>query len=304
MKILITGGTGLIGRELIKLIMTHHLVVLTRNIYQARQKLAHISNSNLNFIRSLDELSTLDDFDAVINLAGEPIADKRWTKQQKKRICDSRWSITQQLVSLIQASSNPPRVFISGSAVGYYGDHQASRFDERVEVHSERFSHYVCANWEKIALNAKSDNTRVILLRTGVVLSMDGGAMKKMLLPYQLGLGGPIGNGKQLLPWIHMVDMARAIVYLLECEYAHGAFNITAPNPVSNKEFSKTLAHTLGRPRLLFTPKWLIKLLMGESSELLLDSLGAKPRRLIDAGFQFHFSRIEPALSNLLHHHH
>lgn len=301
MKILITGGTGLIGKELAKLIMTHELVVLTRNPYRARQQLSYINHDKLKFIQTLDGLNDLNSYDAVINLAGEPIADKRWTKKQKQVICDSRWTITQKLTNLIKQSQTPPKVFISGSAVGYYGNHSVGTFNELNDLHNDRFSHYVCANWEKIALSAQSDNTRVVILRTGVVLSTHGGALTKMLLPYKLGLGGTIGNGKQYLPWIHMVDMVRAIVYLLESPQAHGAFNLTAPHPTTNKEFSRTLARCLSRPHLLFTPKWLIKLLMGESSELLLDSLGAKPKRLHDLGFQFHFTRIEPALRNLLH---
>lgn len=304
MKILITGGTGLIGKELLKLIMTHHLVVLTRNVDEAEQQLSHIHSGKLRFIQSLEQFTTLDEFDAVINLAGEPIADKRWSKRQKRRICDSRWAITQQITTLIQASEHPPHTFISGSAVGYYGDHQNDIIDETVEVHSNGFSHYVCSNWEKIALRAQSDKTRVCLLRTGVVLSSEGGALKKMLLPYQLGLGGPIGRGRQYFPWIHMIDMVRAIVYLLEHGRASGPFNMAAPHPVTNKVFSQCLARTLKRPHILFTPAFAIKLAMGESSELLLDSLRAKPKKLSDLGFQFHFCRIEPALKHLIHHTH
>ncbi|MGO1295964.1 MAG: TIGR01777 family oxidoreductase [Vibrio sp.] len=301
MKILITGGTGLIGKELLKLIMTHHLVVLTRDPVAAQHQLSHIHSGNLSFIQSLNDFTSLDEFDAVINLAGEPIADKRWSKQQKRRICDSRWAITQQIVALIQASEHPPHTLISGSAVGYYGDHKNNVIDETVEVHSNGFSHYVCSNWEKIALGAQSDKTRVCLLRTGVVLSTEGGALKKMLLPYQLGLGGPIGRGRQYFPWIHMIDMVQGIVYLLEHSSASGPFNLSAPHPVTNKEFSKCLAQTLKRPHILFTPTSAIKLVMGQSSELLLDSLRAKPKKLCDLGFQFHFPRLEPALKHLIH---
>ena len=302
MKILLTGGTGFIGRELLKLLTTHEVVLLTRSSEHAKQLLTHVDLGNLTYIETLDAFHDLNDFDAVINLAGEPIADKRWSKPQKQKICDSRWKLTEQLVALIHASTTPPATLISGSAVGYYGDQQAHPFDESLHVQSEAFPHQVCARWEAIANRARSDNTRVCILRTGVVLGCDGGALAKMLLPYNLGVGGPIGRGNQYMPWIHKLDMVRAIVYLLETEHAQGEFNLCAPHPVTNKHFSRTLARSLKRPHLLFTPKWSIRLLMGESSVLLFDSIRAKPKKLTELGFRFSYSRIEPALKNLLQH--
>ncbi|WP_165310604.1 TIGR01777 family oxidoreductase [Vibrio ziniensis] len=304
MKILITGGTGFIGRELLKLLMTEQITVLTRNTENAKHQLNHIHSGNLNFINSLNDLQDLNHFDAVINLAGEPIANKRWSKKQKSHICRSRWNITEQLVSLIHASTKPPEVFISGSAVGYYGDQQSHPFDESLHVHHESFSHQVCNTWEQIALRAQSDRTRVCLLRTGVVLSPKGGALQKMLPPYKLGVGGPIGSGQQYIPWIHMTDMVHAIMFLLSTEHAQGPFNLCAPHPATNAVFSQNLASAIRRPHILFTPKWAIKLLMGEAAELLLDSMRAKPKKLTELGFQFQFSHIEPALKNLLQHTH
>ncbi|MDF5607523.1 DUF1731 domain-containing protein, partial [Vibrio parahaemolyticus] len=163
------------------------------------------------------------------------------------------------------------------------------------------FPHEVCAKWEQIAKRAESEQTRVCLLRTGVVLGLNGGALAKMLLPYKLGVGGPLGNGNQYMPWIHILDMDRAILYLLEKPHAHGAFNMCAPHPVTNRIFSGTLAKTLKRPHILFTPKWAMELLMGESSCLLFDSMRAKPKKLTELGFKFSYSRIEPALKHLLH---
>ncbi|WP_428772087.1 TIGR01777 family oxidoreductase [Vibrio sp.] len=302
MKILITGGTGLIGRELIKHLATHKLVLLTRNPTRAKQLVNHADLGNISYIDSLDGFHDLNDFDAVINLAGEPIADKRWTSKQKKIICDSRWKLTEKIVELIHASTKPPAVFISGSAVGYYGDQQEHRFDESLQVHHHGFPHQVCATWEQIAKRARSDDTRVCLLRTGVVLAPNGGALSKMLPPYKLGLGGPIGDGNQYFPWIHILDMVRGILYLLETPHAHGEFNFCAPHPVTNKHFSQMLAKILHRPHILFTPKWVIKLLMGEASVLLFDSIRAKPKRLTELGFQFSYSRVEPALNNILQH--
>lgn len=303
MKILITGATGLIGRELIKHLMTHDLVILTRDPHQAKQRLVHVNSQSLSFINDLTQLQDLNHFDAIINLAGEPIAEKRWTAKQKQRICQSRWDITERLVELVHASTHPPAIFLSGSAIGYYGDQQSHPFDESRQVHSSRFPHHICAVWEQIAMKAQSEKTRVCLLRTGIVLSTEGGALKKMLLPYRYGLGGSIGLGEQYMPWIHICDMVRAIVYLLETEHAYGVFNLCAPHPIKNSTFSRCLASTLKRPHLLRIPQWSIRLLMGEASELLCDSIRAKPKKLTELGFQFNYSRIESALKQLLHHH-
>lgn len=302
MKILLTGGTGFIGTELIKCFRTDKIVLLTRNPQHAQQKLHHASTGNISYIKTLDELNDLNDFDVVINLAGEAIADKRWSQSQKEIICNSRWKLTEKIVELIHASAEPPNLFISGSAVGYYGDQQEHPFDESLHVHQVGFPHQVCSHWEQIAKRAQSEMTRVCLIRTGIVLGKNGGALSKMLLPYKLGLGGPIGKGHQYMPWIHMLDMIRGIVYLVDTPHAHGEFNFCAPHPVTNKVFSQSLAKTLKRPHLLFTPKWLIKFIMGESSCLLFDSIRAKPKKLTELGFIFSYSRIEPALKNLLQH--
>ncbi|PKF78265.1 TIGR01777 family protein [Vibrio sp. vnigr-6D03] len=302
MKVLLTGGTGFIGKELVKHLAGHQLVVLTRNIEKAREILTHADFGNIEYIADFDSFSDLNDFDAVINLAGEPIADKRWSDTQKQKICDSRWDITKQVVSLVHASTQPPSVFISGSAVGYYGDQQSHPFDENLHVHQEQFAHQVCSKWETIAKRAESDRTRVCLLRTGIVLGTNGGALEKMILPYRMGLGGPIGSGKQYMPWIHLQDMVRAIMYLLETDYARGVFNLCAPHPVQNQLFSKTLAKVLNRPHILFTPKWVIQLALGEASSLLFDSIRAKPKHLTELGFIFTYSRLEPALKNILQH--
>ncbi len=301
MKILLTGGTGFIGSELLKLLTTHQVVLLTRSPEKAKLHLNHTDVGNIEYLDSLDKLADLNHIDAIINLAGEPIADKRWTKKQKDKICKSRWQITESIVELIHASTKPPAVFLSGSAVGYYGDQQEHPFDECLHVNSAEFPHIVCQRWEHIAKRAESENTRVCLMRTGVVLGTNGGALAKMLLPYKLGLGGPLGSGNQYMPWIHILDMVRAIICLLNTNHAHGVFNLCAPHPVTNQLFSQTLAKTLKRPHILFTPKWLMETLMGESSCLLFDSIRAKPKKLTELDFQFTYSRVEPALKHLLH---
>ena len=300
MKILLTGGTGFIGSELMKLLTTHQVLLLTRNPAQAKQRLQHADVGNIQYLDSLNSLEDLNDIDAVINLAGEPIADKRWTKQQKELICSSRWKITERIVELIHASTKPPSVFISGSAVGYYGDQQAHPFDEALHVNSNCFAHQVCEKWEQIAKHAESEQTRVCIIRTGIVLGQNGGALAKMVPPYKFGLGGPLGSGNQYMPWIHLLDMVRAIMYLLETPHAHGLFNLCAPHPVTNSIFSKTLAKTLKRPHFMRSPKWVMELAMGEAACLLFDSARAKPKKLTELGFKFSYSRVAPALKHLL----
>ena len=189
MKILITGSTGLIGKQLLDHLKGHELVLLTRNIEKAQFSLAHLALPHVDFISDLSTLSDLNDIDTVINLAGEPIADKKWTRKQKKIISDSRCKLTEQLAQLCLASTTPPRCFISGSAIGYYGDNGQKDIDEETKIVSADFAHQVCQQWENKALQVQSKNTRVCILRTGVVLSPLGGALKKMLLPYKFGLG-------------------------------------------------------------------------------------------------------------------
>lgn len=300
MQILITGGTGFIGRALVKQLIPHHVTILTRSADRARSQFKHLNNNTFDLIESLDELADLSAFDAVVNLAGEPIADRRWSSLQKKRICDSRWDVTQKLVALFKASEAPPRVFISGSAVGIYGDQEQNPVDERTNYPETGFPHLVCSKWEQLARQAESEATRVCLLRTGIVLGSNGGALAKMLIPYKLGLGGPLGSGSQYMPWIHIQDMVRGIQFLIESDQATGIFNLTAPHPVPNKEFSQTLAKALSRPHFLFTPRLMMKIVMGESSCLLFDSVNAKPVRLTEMGFKFTYSRLQPALQQIL----
>ncbi|OBU11991.1 TIGR01777 family protein [Photobacterium aquimaris] len=298
MKILVTGATGLIGKALLPHLNHDEITIISRDPTRAYQLLGH----HINALDSLQSLPNLNQFDVVINLAGEPIMDKRWSEQQKRIIEDSRWNITQQLVDKIQASDNPPHTFISGSAVGIYGDQHDRTIDEtfNIEPDNTDFSQQVCYRWEQIALAAQSDNTRVCLLRTGIVLAKQGGALAKMLLPYQFGLGGPIGNGKQYFPWIQLQDMVRGILFLINHNETQGPYNFTAPNPVTNRVFSATLAATLHRPHLLFTPAWVLKLALGESSQLLLDGQRALPNKLQAAGFNFTFPCIEQALKQTL----
>ena len=296
MKILITGGTGLIGRGLVhRWQATHTLYVLSRSQQKVK---AHFADS----VTALTDLAMVDfnQLDAVINLAGEPIADKRWTAQQKHKLCHSRWDLTQQLVSAIQAAKTPPAVFISGSAIGVYGRQQASLITEEFDHYHHEFTNHLCHKWEQIALQAGSEHTRVCLLRTGVVLKKQAGALHKMLLPFKFGLGGRVGSGEQYMSWIHHDDMLACIEFLLMQPTLSGVFNATAPTPVTNTEFSQTLANVLRRPAILPMPAVALKLLLGEMADLLLTGQRVIPANLTKAGFEFNFPTLEPALHNLL----
>ena len=296
MRVLLTGGTGLIGRHLISRLLTlgHTVCVVTRSPEKARQML----DARVEIWPGLQNVSTLDGVDAVVNLAGEPIADKRWTHAQKQKLCDSRWAITQRLSELIQASETPPAVLISGSATGYYGDLGEVVVTEEEPPHNE-FTHKLCARWEQIASSAQSDRTRVCLLRTGVVLARNGGILGKMLPPFKLGLGGPIGNGRQYLAWIHIDDMVNGILWLLDNDL-RGPFNMVSPYPVRNEQFSHALGQALNRPAFLRVPATAIRLLMGESSVLVLGGQRALPKRLEAAGFTFRWYDLDEALANIL----
>lgn len=297
MKILITGATGLIGSALCKLLDDkHELIALTRNINKAKNTLP-------NSIIALDNLKDVnfDDLDAVINLAGEPIADKRWSAQQKQKIFQSRLAITEQIVNNINVSDTPPKVFISGSAIGFYGRQPAENaITESYSSTYPEFSHQLCKQWEELALQAHSPDVRVCLLRTGIVLSKQGGALDKMLPPFKLGMGGRMASGKQMMSWIHIDDMVNAIVFLLEDEKAHGAFNLTAPEPVSNTNFTQTLAKTLNRPALFPMPEFVLKLLFGEMSDLLIYGQNVIPEKLEQQGFKFKFKTLDTALNEIL----
>lgn len=297
MKILITGGTGFIGRKLVALLKQQHdLVILSRDRPRAWQSLGH----DLDIIDNLDRLDNLDGFDAVINLAGEPIAAGRWSEERKQLLCDSRWLLTEQLIDLIQLSEIPPRVLINASAVGWYGRQGAAPIDESCQQPHLEFTHQLCQRWESLALQARSRQTRVCVLRIGIVLGKEGGALAKMLLPYRLGLGGPMGSGEQMMSWVHQLDLVRAILFLLEHEECQGIYNGTAPHPVSNRQFSKTLATALHRPHLLHVPATLLRLTMGEASDLLLTGQAVLPTRLQEAGFRFNYPELAPALTELL----
>ncbi|MFT4942107.1 MAG: hypothetical protein ACI88A_005181 [Paraglaciecola sp.] len=295
MRILITGATGLIGSNLISNLQPNEITVLTRNVSMAEQKLG----SKVYFLSSLQGITNLDKFDVVINLAGEPIVNKKWSPEQKQIIQNSRWNITATLTDLIKNSENPPGLFISGSAIGYYGRQGDELIDEDFTHPHDEFSHQLCDRWEQLALEAKSAKTRVCVLRTGIVLTKRGGALSKMLLPFKLGLGGPIGDGKQYMSWIHLEDMLNAIKHLIENTECQGIYNFTAPNPVTNAVFSHALASSLNRPDFLRMPVSVMRILMGEMADLVLYGQRVIPKRLLESGFTFKHDDIKEAFESL-----
>ncbi|MCG9696316.1 TIGR01777 family oxidoreductase [Shewanella sp. Isolate11] len=303
MKILITGGTGFIGRQLVKALSpANELTLLTRSAGKAHLELGQ----QHKLLGNLSALNSLDAFDAVINLAGEPIADKRWSLAHKQVICYSRWDITARLSQLFKASKNPPSVFISGSAIGIYGNHDSQTpLDEHFNLahfhdtdDKEKFPHSVCSRWEELALEAEP-YTRVCIIRIGLVLGLNGGAMKKMLLPFKLGVGGIVGSGEQGMSWVHQQDLIQIILFLLENTQCQGIYNATAPHPVSNKKFTQSLGKVLNRPTLLPIPASVLSIALGELSELLLEGQYVYPKRLQAAGYQFKFTDLDNAFNEL-----
>ena len=295
MKILITGGTGLIGLAFIRRFEECQFTVLTRSIPKAKAVLP----ASVKLIDTLENLQNLDAFDAVINLAGEPIIDKRWSDKQKVVICQSRWHITQQLVKLFASSQEPPRVFLSGSAIGVYGDRGDEKLTEDSNVEESDFPATLCLRWEKIARQVEP-YSRVVLLRTGIVLASDGGAISKMLLPFKCYLGGRIGNGHQYMSWIHYQDQLSAMYYLLREESISGAVNLGSPEGERNTVFTQTLSEALDRIAIFPMPKKILQFVLGESSCLLLDSQKVMPQKLLNSGFSFEFHNLKQALVNLL----
>lgn len=301
MKVLITGGTGFIGHELVRQLLGEgqDVVVLTRSLERARKRLGE----RVRLIDDLGSIANDEHIDAIVNLAGAPIVDRRWSDARKQLLRDSRLGTTRGLLGLIGRLKQRPGVMVSGSAVGYYGSHDnGALLTEQEGDFQPGFSHQLCADWESEALQAEKLGTRVCLLRTGVVLGPGGGALTKMLPAFRVGLGGPIGDGRQWMSWIALADEVAVIRYLIEQETLRGPFNACAPEAVTNEAFSRTLGRVLRRPALLRMPEFVIRLLLGEASELLVSGQRVYPRRLLDAGFEFRYPNLEAALRASLAH--
>jgi uncharacterized protein (TIGR01777 family) len=295
MNLLITGGTGFIGSALCTRLLDekHSIVVLSRHPETIKLPIKAVS--------SLEHLTDDDIFNVVINLAGEPIADKRWSDQRKNRIYASRIVTTETLIAYLKKSINKPKLLISGSAIGYYGIDGTDDIIDENSGNDDSFSSELCQKWETAALKAESLGIRTCLLRTGIVLGKNGGALSKMLPPFKMGLGGKIGHGKQWMSWIHLDDLVGIIVYCINNDNLKGPINGTSPNPVINQVFTKTLGLALKRPTIFPMPKAVIKLLMGQmGEELLLVGKRILPQKVLDAGYNFKYKTLEEALKNIV----
>jgi uncharacterized protein (TIGR01777 family) len=296
MKIVVAGGTGFLGTALARRLSSDHdIVILSRRPSAppaARVTVVQWTPDGSSGLWT----AALEEAGAVVNLTGESIAARRWTAAQKMRILDSRLLATRNLAMAIARASHPPAVFISGSAVGYYGP----LGDEIVtEDHPSGadFLATVCVKWEGQALAAASSRTRVVLVRTGIVLDRREGALPKMLPPFWIGAGGPVGSGLQYWPWIHMEDWVALVRFALETTAVSGPLNLTAPNPVRNRDFARVLGQVMHRPAVLKTPGFALKMLLGEMAEgLLLAGQRAIPAKAEQLGFPFRYRDLEPAV--------
>ena len=290
MEIFITGGTGYIGRHLCRELLAagHRVTVLSRRSAERAQAIC----GAVEVVHAPEEMTGAE---VVVNLAGEPIVGPRWTAARKRALWESRVGLTGRLVARMVALEPPPRVLLSGSAVGYYGDRGGEVLVEESPPGSG-FGAELCVAWEAAALEAERKGIRVCLLRTGPVLGPDGGLLARMRLPFRLGLGGPLGSGRQWFAWIHLQDHLRILRFLMDHETLEGPFNATAPAPVTQRAFARALGRVLRRPALLPAPAPLLRLLLGEQAEVLLGSQRAVPERLLKAGFRFDFPELEPAL--------
>lgn len=295
MHILITGGTGFIGEPLVKALLLRdcQITLLCRNFDKAKR----LFGDSVNLLADLGH-SQLQ-VDAVINLAGEPIIDKRWTQKRKQQLKISRINLTEDLVSWMSQLEHKPAVFISGSAIGYYGNYPEDQALTEIAAPRACFASELCREWELTAAKAESLGIRVCLIRTGVVLAKHGGALKRMWLPFNFGLGGKIGSGEQWFSWIHLDDMVALLLYMIDQPSIKGPINATATHPVTNAEFTRQFAKALHRPALLPMPEPVIKVLFGEASELLLEGQKVIPKKLLDHGFQFHYPHLQAALDEI-----
>jgi uncharacterized protein (TIGR01777 family) len=295
MNIFVTGASGMVGKELCsELSQQKHKVIKLNRTTDTLQ--SESPNWNLD-VKKDNKTQFADTF---IHLAGKNIAAKRWSKKQKQKIYDSRFLGTKNLVKKILASPNKPKTFICASAIGYYGDRGQDLLIEDSEPGTD-FVSKVCKDWELATQPLVDRGIRVINLRFGVILSKEGGALKKMLFPFKCGLGGPIGSGQQMFSWISLDDVIKAIVFVQDNLAISGPVNVSSPNPVTNKAYTKALAKQLNRPAFFTMPAAVCQLMFGEmAKELLLSSQNVMPKKLIEHGFNFNHLDIESALSKLL----
>lgn len=301
MKIVIAGGSGFLGRMLIERLTesNHSVVVLSRNPKTVKHTLPKVEVESWDAASLGTWTQRVDGADAVINLTGESIAGKRWSKKQKDLISSSRVSSTRALVEAIDRAKKRPAILVNASAVGFYGDVPDGDVTEDHPKGND-FLADVCGRWEFEAKTAEKYGVRVVLLRTGIVLDKNGGALQKLLLPFNLFIGGPLGSGKQWFPWIHLEDEVGAIAFALENKSLSGSINLAAPDPVTMRQFCSALGKAMHRPSWAPVPGFVLKAILGEMADsLLLGGQRAIPRKLLESGYKFRFPNLPEALADI-----
>ena len=300
MKVLITGATGTIGEAVGAALLERRdeVVGLTRDPERAKQGEPRVAWHAWDPTGERPPEEAFDGVDGVVNLVGEPI-NQRWTDEAKRKILASRETATKNLVDGMLSAPKSPGVLVSGSAVGYYGDRGDEIVDESAPA-GETFDARVCVAWEAAAAEVEKGSVRLAIIRTGLLLTKEAGLLSELLLPFKLGLGGPVAGGKNYMPWISLSDEVGIILWALDTPEASGAYNATAPNPVTNKEFSKSLGRALGRPAVLPVPKLAVKARFGAEFGEIAATAGqrALPKRATDGGYEFRFAEIDAAMKD------
>ncbi len=299
MRALVTGATGFVGQRLLALLQQP--VVLSRDGARAEMELAKfgVKAFSWNPTQKRPPAEAFTGVDAVFHLAGDSVASGRWTSAKKVRMRESRIAGTRNLVATLASLPVKPKVLISASAVGYYGDCGDEVLAESATPAGDYLAE-LCQGWEREALAAEQHGIRVALIRIGIVLGEKGGALSKMLKPFYVGAGAPLGNGKQYMPWIHIQDLVKLMLFAAENDFVHGPLNGVAPSPVTNREFTKSLGRAIRRPTFMPpVPGFMLRLMFGEFGSILLNSQRAIPKAAEQAGFKFDYADLEPALQNI-----
>jgi len=302
MKVVVTGASGFIGKELLKALKWrgHETAVLSRNPGAARARLPFpAAIFKWDPAKEPAPLSAFQGCDAVIHLAGEQVAGGRWTDDRKKAIFDSRVWSTRKLIETLGSFEKKPKIFISASAIGYYGNRPGETLNEN-SPRGEGFLAHACGCWEEEIWKAKNLGIRTSLVRIGIVLGLDGGILEKTLPVFRRGFGSILGNGRQWMSWVHVSDLVNIFIRILESAEIEGAFNGVSPYPVTNTEFSRALGKACGRPVLLKTPAFILRFALGEFAGLLLESQKISSEKIRSSGFQFQYPRLDAALKNIL----
>lgn len=305
MKVAITGATGFVGSRLVERLHAqgNQILVFSRNPAKAKQVFPANTYPNLEIIAYTPTESgswqqSIAGCDAVVNLSGEPIAEKRWTPEQKQTILNSRKLGTQKIVEAINQANRKPAVLVNSSAIGYYGTSETAAFDETSSAGND-FLSTVCKEWETEAQKVKDSGTRLVIVRTGIVLGM-GGALAKMLPPFKMFAGGPIGSGRQWFSWIHRDDLVNLILFALSHPEIEGVLNGTAPNPVRMNELAQTLGEVLNRPSWLPVPSFVLEGLLGDGAQVVLEGQQVLPKRTLSQRFEYQYSTLKPALTEIV----